>query len=205
MIDFTLSDSQKQQQEAARGFAQKVLKDANDVYSKQPDQKERFRSTRSFYRIAVAGGMVKGQVPVPLGGACASLVDAAIVLEELFATDASVTLTVAATGLGLTPLIMSGNSKLQKKFLEPFLKDEGEPLASLVHSEPQGTANWLEKGAPGLQTTARKERSDWVINGEKVCRVSCPLFSLLHLSNTSIDLDNEQRRMGWKRWCVFCL
>jgi alkylation response protein AidB-like acyl-CoA dehydrogenase len=202
MIDFTLSDSQKQQQEGARAFAQKVLKGANAMYSKRPDQKERFRSTRSFYRIAVAGGQIKGQILIPLGGACASLIDAAIILEELFTTDASVTLTVAATGLGLTPLIMSGNSKLQKKFLEPFLKNEGGPLASLVQSEPQGTANWLEKGAPGLQTTAKKDGSHWVINGEKACQVSCPLYNLLLLANTLIGLDSKQRRMGWQRQWV---
>lgn len=76
---------------------------------------------------------------------------------------------MAATGLGLTPLIMSGDKDMQQRFLEPFLKTEGEPLASLVHSEPNGTANWLEKGAAGLQTTARKDGDDWIVNGEKVC------------------------------------
>lgn len=65
---------------------------------------------------------------------------------------------------------MSGNEKLQKEHLQPFLEagDEGEPLASLVHSEPGGTANWLEKGGKGLQTTATKDGDDWLINGEKV-------------------------------------
>jgi alkylation response protein AidB-like acyl-CoA dehydrogenase len=52
--------------------------------------------------------------------------------------------------------------------LKPFLSGEGEPLASLVHSEPTGTANWLQKGGKGLQTVARKDGDDWVINGEKV-------------------------------------
>lgn len=174
MIDFTLSDSQKQQANGARMFAEKVLTGANAVYSNKPNQSERFRAIRSFYRLAVASGLVKGQVPVPLGGGCESLLDAAIVLEELYATDPSVTLTVAATGLGLSPLMMSTHEKLQKKHLAPFLKDEGEPLASLVHSEPDGTANWLEKGGSGLQTTARKEGSHWVINGEKVRRRDLP-------------------------------
>lgn len=174
MIDFTLSESQRQQRDGARAFAQKVLNGAHAVYSEKLDQKERFRSIRPYYRAAVAGGLIKGQVPIPMGGDCAALLDAAIVLEELYATDPSVTLTVAATGLGLTPLIMSGNEKLQRKFLEPFLKDEGEPLASLVHSEPQGTANWLEKGADGLQTTARKDGGNWIINGEKVPRPCHP-------------------------------
>lgn len=184
MIDFILSDSQKAMRDGARAYAQKVLTGASAVYGQKPEQMERFRSIRGFYRTAVAAGQVKGQIPVPLGGGCESLLDAAIILEELYATDPSVTLTVAATGLGLTPLIMSGNEKLQKKFLAPFLKDEGEPLASLVHSEPGGTANWLEKGAKGLQTTARKDGDHWIINGEKVGQS-------VHLSMRSAQLGSR--------------
>lgn len=81
------------------------------------------------------------------------------------------TLTIAATGLGLTPLIMSGHERLQMKHLKPCLTGEGEPLASLVHSEPGGTANWLETGGEGLRTTARREGGAWVVNGEKVSYV----------------------------------
>lgn len=118
--------------------------------------------------MAVSGGQLAGLVPAPLGGTCVSLLDAAIMLEELYATDPSVTLTVASTGLGLMPLMFSTNEEMQKRFLPLFLKGEGEPLASLVHSEPGGTANWLEKGAPGLATTARKEGDQYIVNGEKV-------------------------------------
>lgn len=117
--------------------------------------------------------MLKAQIPTPLGGSCDSLLDAAVQLEELYATDPSVTLTVAATGLGLTPLVLSGHERLQKRYLEPFLTMEGTPLASLVHSEPGGTANWLERGGKGLGTTARKEGNEWIIDGEKVRASMC--------------------------------
>jgi hypothetical protein len=50
----------------------------------------------------------------------------------------------------------------------PFLNGKGAPLASLVFSAPGGVANFLEKGAPGLNTTAEQVRDEWVINGEKV-------------------------------------
>ena len=168
MIDFTLSDTQKQQRNAAKEYASRVLSGAYDVYSKHHTQGERFRSIMPFYRMAVAGGQLGGLVPAPLGGTCVSLLDAAIMLEELYAADPSVTLTVASTGLGLMPLMFSTNEEMQKRFLPLFLKSEGEPLASLVHSEPSGTANWLEPGAPGLGTTARKEGDSWIVNGEKV-------------------------------------
>ena len=55
-----------------------------------------------------------------------------------------------------------------KEYLAPFLSGEGEPLASMVFSEPGGVANWLEKGAPGLNTTATLEGDERVLNGEKV-------------------------------------
>jgi len=42
-----------------------------------------------------------------------------------------------------------------------------------VHSEPGGTANWLEKGAKGLGTVARKVGEEWVVSGEKMWATNC--------------------------------
>jgi alkylation response protein AidB-like acyl-CoA dehydrogenase len=87
-------------------------------------------------------------------------------VEECYAVEPSAALTFA-TGLGLTPLNIA--AKLEHaEFLALFLSGEDSPLASLVLSEPGGVANALEKGAPGLQATARREGDEWVINGEKM-------------------------------------
>lgn len=127
----------------------------------------RFQSIKPTYETAVAGGMLKGLVAPSLDGASGSLVEAAILVEECYAVEPSAALTIFATGLGLTPLNVVGDPKF-KKFVEPFLSGKGAPLASLVFSEPGGSANFLEKGAPGLSTTARKEGDEWIINGEKI-------------------------------------
>ncbi|KAJ9137519.1 putative acyl-CoA dehydrogenase [Pleurostoma richardsiae] len=168
MIDFRLTEQQKDLQVKARSFAQNILAGAPAVYAQYADQASRFRSTRPLYRAAVAAGLVRGQIPATLGGTSGSLVDAAIVVEELYAVEPGASLTILGTGLGLTPLILAGSREQQDRLLSPFLSGEGEPLASLVHSEPGGTANWLEKGADGLQTTAREAGGEWVINGEKL-------------------------------------
>jgi len=168
MVDFTLSESQKELRAGARQFAQNVLAKAPAVYNALPTQAERFQSNIDIYRIAVKGGLIKGQVPIPLGGTAASLLDAAIVVEEFYAVERPAAITLLGTGLGLTPLILAGSPEQHTRLLKPFLSGEGEPIASFVHSEPNGTANWLQKGAPGLQTTARKDGGDWIINGEKV-------------------------------------
>jgi alkylation response protein AidB-like acyl-CoA dehydrogenase len=167
-IDFQLSPSEAGIRHAAAGFAASVLKDARKAYLPYKNHHERFQATRPIYRKAVAGGLIKGQVPAALGGAGGSLVEAAIMVEEMYAVEPAASLTIFATGLGLTPLVLTAKPE-HKEFLEPFLSGEGEPLASLVFSEPGGVANYLEKGAPGLNTTAEKVGDEWIINGEKVC------------------------------------
>lgn len=94
--------------------------------------------------------------------------DAAIMVEELYAVEPSVSLTLLGIGLGLSTLLMGGSAEQHKEFLAPFLSGDGVPLASLVYSEPGGTANFFEEGGKGMQTTARRERDEWVVNGEKV-------------------------------------
>lgn len=172
MIDFTLSPSLVEAQQNARAFALNILKkEAAAKYSSCLDQKSRFQATRPFYKEAVRQGLVKAQIPVQLGGTMESLTQPAIVLEELFTVEPTVSITIVASALGLMPLILDGTPALQERYLKPFLSDNGDPLASLMHSEPTGTANWLEKGGPGLQTTATKVGNEYVINGEKVSRL----------------------------------
>ncbi|QRC95776.1 hypothetical protein JI435_309510 [Parastagonospora nodorum SN15] len=168
MVDFDLSPEQKQLRANAKAFAQTVLSTAPKLYSALPTQNERFRSTLPIYQDAVRSGLIKGQIPISLGGTSNGLLDAAIVVEEFHAVEPSTAITILGTGLGLTPLILAGSKAQHEKFLSPFLKQEGEMLASFMHSEPGGTANWLEKGAPGLQTTAYREGDEWIVNGEKL-------------------------------------
>ena len=166
-INSNLSPNEEAIRKAAAAFAAGPLQDARKTYMQHQSHAARFQSTRPTYRQAVAGGLIKGQIPPHLDGAGGSLTEAAILVEELYAVEPSASLTIFATGLGLTPLILVGKPEFQG-FLEPFLSGEGEPLASLVFSEPGGVANYLEKGAPGLGTTARLEGEEWVLNGEKV-------------------------------------
>jgi alkylation response protein AidB-like acyl-CoA dehydrogenase len=172
MIDFTLSEHQNAVRGMAISFATNVLASASSTYEKHATQKERFQSLRPFYRQAVEGALIKGLIPQPLGGVGGTVLESAILLEEMYKVDRSLSLTIFGTGLGLSPLLVGRTSAQHGEFLKPFLSGEGEPLASLVHSEPTGTANWLVKGGKGLQTTARLDGDEWIINGEKVMSFS---------------------------------
>ncbi|KEY69935.1 hypothetical protein S7711_06468 [Stachybotrys chartarum IBT 7711] len=166
-VDFHLSESQAAVRAAASGFAQGVLKPARDGYKALGPCHERFQATQAAYAAAAGGGMIKGQIAPSLGGNGGSLVEAAILVEECYSVEASAALTVFATGLGLTPFNLLQKPET-KEFLEPFLSASGAPLCSLVFSEPGGVANWLEKGGKGLNTTARRDGDEWVLNGEKI-------------------------------------
>ena len=168
MIDFLLNERQRGLRKSAQAFARTVLAGGPEIYTSYSNQFSRFQATKPLYQAAVTGGLIKGQIPTALGGSSEHLVDAAIVVEELYAVEPAASLTILGTGLGLTPLILAGSAEQQERLLKPFLSGTGEPLASFVHSEPTGTANWLEKRAAGLQTTARRVGDEWLINGEKV-------------------------------------
>ena len=187
-IDFHLSPVEEGIRMAAAGFAAGPLKDAKKTYMQYQQHTERFQSTRPIYHQAVAGGLIKGQIPPHLGGVGGSLIEAAILVEEMYRVEPAASLTIFSTGLGLTPMNLTGKPE-HKEFLAPFLSGEGEPLASMVFSEPGGVANYLEKGAPGLVTTATLEGDEWVLNGEKVGQ--SPLASA-----SSLPTANSKHRSG---------
>ncbi|KAI0885914.1 acyl-CoA dehydrogenase NM domain-like protein [Annulohypoxylon maeteangense] len=165
-IDFHLSQKEAGVRDAAASFAHNVLKPVRTEYKALQSPNDQFQVTRKAYAAASAGGLIKGQIPPSLGGTGGSLVETAILVEEFYSVEPAASLTIFGTALGLMPLILTQKPE-HREFLAPFLGCEGTPLASLVFSEPGGVANYLEKGAPGLNTTARREGDEWVINGEK--------------------------------------
>ncbi len=109
MIDFELSPQQEAIRGAVRSFAKTHLKKARSLYDPPtPHAKweDRFRSTQPIYRAAVEAGLIKAQIPTQLGGTSGALIDAALVVEEMYAVETSTSLTILGTGLGLTPLIV---------------------------------------------------------------------------------------------------
>jgi alkylation response protein AidB-like acyl-CoA dehydrogenase len=168
MIDFELSPEQRKLQLDARAFAKTHL---TDLRSKMVglDAAGRFEVTKAAYEAAVKAGYLKLQVPPPLGGTMNSLVDVAIVAEELIAVESSLPLSVLSTGLGLMGLLFFGTPQQYEKFLPKFVNGEGAPLAGLSFSEPDGTANYHNTDpSKGFKTEAKLEGDEWVINGRKI-------------------------------------
>ena len=166
-IDFTLTRQQRELQLDSRKFAGAVLAGAR-VAESLPTPEERFLATKPAYEAMVAAGFLRKCIPAPAGGEGAGLVDMAIMAEELYSVNASVTLTMLGTVLGILPILLGGTPDQCGRLLAPFLRKSGAPLAGFCSSEPGGSAN---AGSPppgeGVRTTAKLEGDSWLINGRK--------------------------------------
>jgi alkylation response protein AidB-like acyl-CoA dehydrogenase len=82
-------------------------------------------------------------------------------MEELARVDSSVAITVGASvSLGGAPLLLFGTEEQKQRYLTPLAR--GETIGAFASTEPG-----MGSDVQGLQTTARLENGEWVINGTK--------------------------------------
>ena len=166
-IDFRLTPHQRKLQLESREFAADVLANARAA-ELLPTPEERFRATKPTYEAMVAAGFLRKCIPLSSGGESAGLTDTAIMVEELYAVNASVALTLIGTVLGLLPLLIGGTEEQRRRLLPPFLKQAGAPLAAFCATEPGGSANVASPPpGEGVRTTARLSGDRWIIQGRK--------------------------------------
>ena len=133
-IDFRLTSHQRELRLESRKFAADVLANARAA-ELLPTPEDRFRATKPVYEAMVAAGFLRKCIPVLAGGDNAGLIDMAIMTEEFYSVDASVTLTMSGTVLGLLPILLGGTSEQASRLLKPFLKKNGAPLAGFCSAE----------------------------------------------------------------------
>jgi butyryl-CoA dehydrogenase len=158
---------QRELQLRSRKFAKEALAGA-EACEILPSPEERFLATKPIYETMMATGYLRKCIPVPAGSESSGLVDLAIPAEEFYSVNASVTLTMLGTVLGLSPTLLGGTPEQCGRLLAPLLKRSGPPLAGFCFSEPGGSAN-VASPLPdeGLRTSARLGGENWTIGGRK--------------------------------------
>jgi len=185
MACLVLSEQQRAVREYTATHAREVLGNAFDSYNKLGDQLTRCRATQPFYEKLISAGLLGKLIPKSCGGSSESYFDMGLVLEELYAVNSSISSQLIGTSLGLLPIVLGDSQDQKERWLKPFLTSKGTAVASLAHSEPDGTANFLEKGGKGLGTTARKEGDYYIVNGEKVSLLQTQIIRWLTRSRCS--------------------
>ena len=153
-MDYFLTEEQEMIRDLARRIAQeKVLPLRVEL-----DEKEEFPwSIMKNLAEADLFGIYLPEEYSGTGGGCFEL---CLAVEELSRVCAGVAVSFAASALGAFPLLLFGNDEQKKKYLPAIA--QGERLVAFALTEANAGSD-----AGGVQTTARLEGNEYVLNGTK--------------------------------------
>jgi alkylation response protein AidB-like acyl-CoA dehydrogenase len=153
-MDFTLSDEQRAFQETARDFA----RDEWLPYAPGWDEREEFpvEALRRAAALGFAGIYVRDQ----FGGSGLSRLDAALIFEELATACVSTAAYLSIHNMAAWMIDRFGNEAQRAGFLPKLMTMEH--FASYCLTEPGSGSD-----AAALQTSARRDGDDYVLNGTK--------------------------------------
>jgi alkylation response protein AidB-like acyl-CoA dehydrogenase len=154
-MEFGLSQEQQQIRDTVREFAENEIKPVATEY----DRKEKY--PHDIVEEAAEMGLTGANIPLDYGGAGYSALDTMIIVEELFAADPGIGLSVISTSFGTENIVEFGTEEQKEEYLPPVAK--GEAITGAAISEPHAGSD-----VSSISTRAEKDGDEWVINGNKM-------------------------------------
>jgi len=155
MLDFTLTEQQRNIRELAHDFAEKEIRPVAWEYDRDATWPEQIISQ------AWEVGLMNSQLPEKYGGAGASYVDGVLIGEELAWGCAAIGTTLGTNELAAMPVLLGGSEKIKAEYLG--MLTEEPKLASFCLTEPDAGSD-----VSAMRTTAVRRGDKYVINGSKV-------------------------------------
>jgi acyl-CoA dehydrogenase len=153
-IDFSLTDEQKQLQALARRFAREQIIPIAGEYDAREEVP--WHIVEKLHQV----GLLNTIIPEEYGGLGLSMVDEAIIGEELgFGCMGIYTLSLASD-LGIVPILLGANHEQKRRFFKPLT--EKPALAAFALSEPGNGSD-----VAALRTRAVRDGDHYVLNGSK--------------------------------------
>jgi alkylation response protein AidB-like acyl-CoA dehydrogenase len=155
-MDFYLTETQKQVKQLARDFAEKEIA----PFVRKYDEKGEF----PFEIMKKLGeiGFLGITFPEEYGGSGLKYLDYVVIIEEISRVDPSIGLSVAAhNGLCTNHIYCFGDENQKRNYLPELCT--GKKIGAWALTEPQAGSD-----AANLLTTAVKENSYYILNGNKV-------------------------------------
>jgi alkylation response protein AidB-like acyl-CoA dehydrogenase len=154
-MDFQLSEEQALLRRTVRDFAAAEL----SPHSREWDERQEF-PREVFAKLGELGLMGVCQ-PAAYGGSELSMLDWAIVMEELARADAGVALSLAAHhSLCSAHINLAGSEEQKRRFLTPLAAGQKVGCWGLTEAGSGSDAG-------GMRTTAARDGDHWVLNGSK--------------------------------------
>lgn len=156
MFDFIMTDEQKKLRDEARAFTRWVPKEmilAMDA--------EEIQFPHEYLKEAGRRNLLGIRIPKQYGGRGLGWVEDAIVAEEIGVASYSLAcLWGVGADIVCEAICLFGSEELKQEIVVPLLK--GDLYAAEGLTEPRGGSDFF-----GATTVARKDGSDWIINGQK--------------------------------------
>ena len=154
MVDFTLTDEQKNLREMAHDFAEKEIRPVAWEYDKDGTW------PKDIIEKAWDVGLMNSHISEEYGGAGAGYLDGCLIEEELSWGCSGIQTSLGCNGLATAPIMLGGSEETKKKYLG--MLTEAPKLASFCLTEPDAGSD-----VSGMRTTAVKQGDKYVINGSK--------------------------------------
>jgi acyl-CoA dehydrogenase len=155
MIDFSLSDDQKQLQALAREFAADVIAPA----ARHHDDTGEF--PEDICRKAWELGLMNIHLPESIGGLGLGSLEGCLIAEELSAACSGIYTAIEANVLAEAPLLHAASDEQKTTWLAPMAAEFR--LASYAVTEPDAGSD-----VAGIRTKAEKHGDEYVITGNKM-------------------------------------
>ncbi|ELY52841.1 acyl-CoA dehydrogenase family protein [Natronococcus jeotgali] len=154
-MEFGLSEEQQQIRDEVARFAENEIVPVAGEY----DEEEKY--PHDVVDQAAEMGLTGTYIPMEYGGAGYSILDTAIITEELFSYDPGIGLSIVSTSFGCEAIMNFGTEDQKERFLEPVAL--GEKISGAAISEPDTGSD-----VSSVSTRAEKDGDEWVVNGNKM-------------------------------------
>jgi acyl-CoA dehydrogenase len=155
VVDFSLTDEQKDMRELAHNFAEKEIRPVAWDYDRDGTWPQ------EIIDKAFEVGLMNVHVPEEYGGPGLDYLSGSLIEEEFGWGCSGIGTTLASNGLGSAPVLLGGSAKTKKKYLS--LLTEEPRLCSFCLTEPDAGSD-----VSGMKTSAVKKGDKYVLNGSKM-------------------------------------
>jgi alkylation response protein AidB-like acyl-CoA dehydrogenase len=155
-MDLTLSPAEQEFRDTVRAWIE-----ANHPGREPPGDQDAFEFRRRWQRALHERGWAGLTWPTEYGGAGATLVDQAILAEELARAGAPQPANVLGLTMGGPTVIAHGTEEQKRRFLPPILS--ADEIWCQGFSEPESGSDLAS-----LKTRAVRRDGEWIVTGQKV-------------------------------------
>ena len=154
MVDFTLTDEQKDMREMAHDFAEKEIRKVAWEHDKDGSWPQ------EVVDKAWEVGLMNTHIPEEYGGPGLDFLTGCLIEEEMGWGCSGIGTSLTCNGLATAPIVLGGSEELKQKYLG--MLTEEPKLASFCLTEPDAGSD-----VSGMRTTAVKQGDKYVLNGSK--------------------------------------